>query len=224
MNIEELSPIARAAGLELRMEEEGLTLTDGTLSLRVDFTQEMKRLEARNLSRELLVRAAAGRKDRPGGLAVDATAGLGEDSLLLSAAGWRVLLFEVNPLIAALLEDGLERALEVPSLKEIVSRMELRTGDSTVLLPALDSPDVVLLDPMFPSRRKSGLVKKKFQLLQRLEQPCRNETELLQAALDASPGKIIIKRPLKGPYLGGVKPSYRIEGSTIRYDCIVLFS
>ena len=246
MKPEELSKLAERAGLELRMEEEGLTLTDGVLSVRADLSQDLKRLGSSELRRELLVRAALGRKaprfpglspeagsgqnekgssPLPEGLrpvAIDATAGLGEDSLLLAAAGYLVHLFEINPLIAALLEDGLERAKRTPGLDGIAERMELHTGDSIKLMPMIEAPELILLDPMFPARKKSGLVKKKFQLLQRLEQPCANEFELLQAAVAASPAKIIIKRPLRGPFLGGMKPSYSIEGSTICYDCIVL--
>jgi DNA-3-methyladenine glycosylase I len=85
------------------------------------------------------------------------------------------------------------------------------------------APDVVLLDPMFPVRQKSGLIKKKFQLLQKLEQPSADEeAELLQAALAASPRRIVIKRPLKGPYLAGRQPDYSLCGTAIRYDCILV--
>lgn len=82
-------------------------------------------------------------------------------------------------------------------------------------------PDIILLDPMFPERQKSGLVKKKFQLIHNLECPCNDEKEMLEAAMAAEPKKIIIKRPLKGPYLAGVKPSYSLTGKSIRYDCII---
>ncbi|MBQ4243593.1 MAG: class I SAM-dependent methyltransferase, partial [Clostridia bacterium] len=36
------------------------------------------------------------------------------------------------------------------------------------------------------------------------------------------PHKIVIKRPLKGPFLAGRKPDYSLQGKAIRYDCIVL--
>ena len=75
---------------------------------------------------------------------------------------------------------------------------------------------------MFPARTKSALVKKKFQLLQQLERPCNDEEELLQAALAAKPRKVVIKRPAKGPYLGGVKPDYSLSGKSVRYDCLVI--
>ena len=75
---------------------------------------------------------------------------------------------------------------------------------------------------MFPGRQKSGLVKKKAQLLQKLEKPCEDEEGLLQAAVSAGPRKIVIKRPLKGPFLAGRKPDYSITGKTIRYDCLLV--
>ena len=74
---------------------------------------------------------------------------------------------------------------------------------------------------MFPERQKSGLVKKKFQLIHYLEAPAENEEALMQAAIDARPFKIVVKRPAKGPYLAGLKPSYSLDGKAIRYDCYV---
>lgn len=41
---------------------------------------------------------------------LDATAGLGRDGFVLASLGCEVTLVERQPLIAALLEDGLERA------------------------------------------------------------------------------------------------------------------
>lgn len=75
---------------------------------------------------------------------------------------------------------------------------------------------------MFPARQKSALIKKKFQLLQQLEQPCTDEDALLHAAIASAPYKIVIKRPLKGAWLADRKPDYSLKGKTIRYDCIVL--
>ena len=162
--------------------------------------------------------------------AVDATAGFGEDSLLLAAAGYNVELYEYDPVIAALLRDALRRAAKSSddALRDAVSRMDLREGDSVSAMRAMagsnEPPDIVLLDPMFPERRKSALVKKKFQLLQQLESPCEgaDESELLEAAEAAGPRRIIIKRPLKGPYLAGRRPGYSITGKAVRYDCIVI--
>ncbi|MCG4849180.1 class I SAM-dependent methyltransferase, partial [Streptococcus gordonii] len=85
----------------------------------------------------------------------------------------------------------------------------------------LAAPDVVYLDPMFPERTKSAAVKKKFQLLHHLEQPCADEETLVEAALAVHPRKVVIKRPVKGPLLAGVKPSYQLAGKAVRYDVLV---
>ena len=218
---------AAQAGVELRRDDRGLFLAADGMELRVDLADELPRLRPANLARELLVRAAK-TKDVTVPFAVDATAGLGADSLLLAAAGFRVLLFESDPVIAALLRDTLHRATDDPALAPIASRMQLIEGDSIAGLYALARdgaaarPDVVYLDPMFPERTKSAAVKKKFQLLHRLERPCENPEALLEAARVARPRKIVIKRPAKGPHLAGVKPSYSLSGKAVRYDVIAL--
>ena len=208
-------------GLELRRDADGLALVGDGMVLRADLSTLLPRLRQDRLGGELLVKAARVRGvDVP--VAVDATAGLGEDSLLLAAAGFRVIMFEKDSVIAALLRDSLERAAAVSELEPVVGRMELVEGDSVAGLRALGfAPDVVFLDPMFPGRTKSAAVKKKFQLLHRLERPCENERELLDAALAAGPRKIVIKRPPKGPWLAGAKPSHQLSGKAVRYDVIV---
>ena len=198
---------------------EGLTLSDGKNAVRGDFARLLPRIRRGNLASEHLVRAVK-IKGIAEPLVVDATAGLGEDAFLLAAAGCRVLLFEYDPVIAALLRDALERAKADPETAPIASRLTLRPEDSIPVLPTL-SPDVVLLDPMFPERKKTALVKKKFQLIHLLEKPCEDERALLDAALAARPKRIVIKRPAKGPFLAGVKPSYSLDGSAVRFDCIV---
>lgn len=207
--------------LALVLDDRGLSLTDGSLEMRGDLSRMAARLTPANLSRELLVRAARVRGvDRP--TAVDATAGLGEDSLMLAAAGFEVTLMESNPVIFALLDDALGRAALLPELAGPVARMHAVEGDSIEALPKLGfSPDVVYLDPMFPERHKSAAVKKKFQLLHKLEHPCDDPEGLLAAARGAHPRKVVVKRPAKGPALAGAKPSHSLAGKAIRYDVLV---
>lgn len=210
----------RDVPLALWQAPQGLTLMGDGLTMRADLSRMARRLRQPNLSRELLVRAARVKEPHP--RALDATAGLGDDALLLAAAGFAVTLFERDPIIAALLSDGLARAATDPTLAAAVARMELKQEDSVVALQALagaeDAPHVVLLDPMFPERGKSAQVKKKAQLLQRLEEPCDDEDELLAAALGAARRKVVVKRPLKGEMLAGAKPSYQLAGKAVRYD------
>lgn len=224
IDIAKVQDIARAAGLELAYRADVLTLSDGTMDLCADFSRMLPRIKPGRLQKELLVRAARCRGvESPH--AIDATAGFGEDSFLLAAAGFQVDLFERDEVIAALLADALSRATSDDRTAAIATRMTLHTDDSVTALRAMaecdESPDVVYLDPMFPGRTKSAAVKKKFQLLHHLERPCEDEEGLVAAALDVHPRKLVIKRPPKGPLLAGIKPSYQISGKAVRYDVIV---
>lgn len=215
-------PAGEEADLTLCLDGDGLSLHSGDQVLRGDFTRMLPRLKQGSLSGELLVRTAKIKDATAPLTALDATAGLGEDSLLLAAAGFRVRLYERNPVVYELLYDAWQRAKEIPELAEITGRMEIVHGDSMAAMEQLAlTPDVVLLDPMFPERQKSALVKKKLQIIQKLEIPCADEAELFLAAVNAKPKKLVIKRPPKGPYLADVKPDYSISGKAVRFDCIV---
>lgn len=253
--------------LVLHRTEQGLVLEKEKMSLRCDFLEMLPRIKPGKLQTELLVKAAKIKHKDPLSdsgiqsknnieqskvtnerslpaipIAIDVTAGLGQDSFLLAAAGFTVYMFEQDPIIAALLEDALDRAKSDPALANIIERMHLFTEDSISALQRLGTslsrdkqtpqtsdsqpylsvkPDVIYLDPMFPERTKSAAVKKKFQLLHHLEHPCENEEELLSAAMNIRPRKIVVKRMAKGPFLAGKKPSYSIKGKSIRYDCYV---
>ena len=209
-------------GLVLKVAKEGLTLTDGVLTINGDFSKMIQRVKPGNLQKEILIKAVRIKgKDRIN--VIDATAGMGDDSLILAAAGFNVIMYEQDKIIATLLESAVEHAKEIEELKDIVTRMQVNCEDSIRAMRNLNErPDVILLDPMFPERQKSAMVKKKFQLLGQLEKPCNNEEELMQAAIDAKPRKIVVKRPAKGPYLAGKKPSHSIGGKAVRYDCYIM--
>ncbi len=209
--------------LKLIKKEDGLYFTDGNAEIHGDFTKLLRRINKNNLNGELIVKAAKIKSlDRPLNI-FDATAGLGEDSFLLAAAGHNVTLFEQDKIVFSLLSDTLKRAENDERTKDIVKRMTVFNGNSIEKMKSFTQPpDIIYLDPMFPERQKSSLVKKKFQLIHHIEKPCDNEEELLQAAINAKPYKIIIKRPVKGEYLAGIKPGYSLTGKAVRYDCIVL--
>lgn len=94
---------------------------------------------------------------------VDATAGLGRDAFVLASLGCQVTMLERHPVVAALLADGLQRAQQDSEIGGWMrERMSLRSGPALENLQQLGfTPDVVYLDPMFPHRQKSALVKKK---------------------------------------------------------------
>ena len=217
------APLSDTPGDELTLEVDstGLSLVGYGMRFQGDFSRMLNRVAKGRLYHEMLVRIAKTKSEHP--IAVDAAAGMGEDAFLLAAAGYEVLLFEKDPVIAALLKDAMRRAEDDPNLREIVGRMRLTEGDSIELTPQITAkPEIVYLDPMFPPRKKSGLINKKLQLIQKLEQPCADETALFNAAVALKPKKIIIKRPLHSGFLADKKPSYTVKGKAIRYDVVVI--
>jgi 16S rRNA (guanine1516-N2)-methyltransferase len=151
---------------------------------------------------------------------LDATAGLGRDGFVLASLGCSVTLIERQPLIAALLEDGLARAACDRDVGPIVARMRLLTGNAIELMKAWqgEPPQVIYLDPMFPHRDKSALVKKEMRLFRPFVGDDLDAPALLQAALALASHRVVVKRPRKAPIIDGGKPGYALEGKSSRYD------
>lgn len=202
--------------------EEGLALVSNELKLIGDYSQLLPRIKKNRVSSERIVKAVK-IKDNPNPTVWDATAGLGEDSFLLAAAGCNVVQLEYDNTIFALLSDAHKRALDNEELREIAMRMEVVCGDSILWMKkqkaAGNRADVIYLDPMFPEKTKNALTNKKLQLFQLLESPCSTEEELFAVARACEPKKIVVKRPVKGPYLANHKPNHSFMGKTVRFDC-----
>lgn len=205
-----------------------LTVLGGALALQltgqgapgpvaVDFGGAGMRHRRRSGHNELLGKAVGVGK-RTDLRVIDATAGLGRDSFVLADLGCNVTLCERNPLIASLLESGLQSARSAgdPWLVDVCSRMRLFPG------PAQDvdaAAEVIYLDPMFPQRIKSAAVKKDMALFQLLLEDDADDGEsLLQWALARDVARVVVKRPPRAPELGGVAPSHSISGKAVRYD------
>jgi 16S rRNA (guanine1516-N2)-methyltransferase len=190
-------------------------------SVRVDFAAGRTAFRRKQQKREILLRAAGFKPDAAPAV-IDATGGLGRDSFVLAAAGCRVHVFERHPIIAALLADGLERACSHPASAAAARRIRLTQGDAVAALQAMEEcgeqTDVVYLDPMFPERRKSALVKKDLQLLQLLASADASYDQLLHAALRTAAGRVVVKRPVKSPFLADLRPSHSLTGKTVRFD------
>jgi len=176
---------------------------------------------------ELIAKAVRGRSKEPLRV-LDATAGLGRDSLVLASRGFQVDMLERSPLVAALLSDGLERGLASADTRlcQIVRLMSLRNTDALDYLRNLEynqKPDVIYLDPMFPPTEKSALVKKEMRLFQQLfhgldEHLDGNYSELLTLAKNCARLRVVVKRPRKAEALAGQAPNYALEGKSVRFD------
>ncbi len=146
---------------------------------------------------------------------VDATAGLGGDTLLLSMMGLHVVAIEQSPILFVILRDRIDNMLTV----EQRSRVRLCFGDSQLLLPTLPPPvDVVYLDPMFPPRRKtSALPKKELMELRELAAKPASGSELLNTALGVAVNRVVVKRLPESEPIGRA-PDWQHQGKTVRYD------
>lgn len=156
---------------------------------------------------------------------LDATAGLGGDASILAYLGCKLDLIEQNPIVYALLEDGLQRAQvsDDSATRDVVAGLSLLPLQSAVqyMTAFADKPyDVVYLDPMFPERQKTAKVKKAMQYLHDVAGIASDEDNeaLLMAALQCAAKRVVVKRPRLAPLLGEKKASYQLTGKTIRYD------
>ncbi|CAA0123914.1 Ribosomal RNA small subunit methyltransferase J [Halioglobus japonicus] len=192
----------------------------------VDFGSAGMRHRRNSGSRELLGRAV-GHGKKPVLNVLDATAGLARDAFVLADLGCEVVLCERDPVIVELLRSGLLAAAgsDDPWLTAVVQRMHLSPGDARELVPAkMASVDVIYLDPMFPTRRKSAAVKKEMAVFQSLLERSTNPQDaddLLVWALRQNTPRVVVKRPAKAASLAGQKPSHRIVGKSVRYDVYV---
>lgn len=153
----------------------------------------------------------------------DLTAGLGRDAFVLASLGASVLLIERQPVVAALLEDGLRRAANTtdPELTVITSRMRLLHIDGSQWLRNVveqQQPDVIYLDPMFPDRRKSAKVKKEMAAFHDLVGKDEDAPDLLSLALQVARYRVVVKRPAGAAVLGGREPGAVIAGKNTRFD------
>ena len=155
---------------------------------------------------------------------LDLTAGMGGDAFVLTSLGATVTMVERNPVVHALLYDALERAkLSADAdLQEILSRMSLSNQDANDALASLSPstlPDVIYLDPMFPTRNKSAQVKKEMQFFHDIVGDDNDSEALFLKALKIAKKRIVVKRPRLADTLSSdINPSFVISGKSTRYD------
>ena len=181
----------------------------------VDYTGLDLRPYGHNLSRRQPLARAFGKKVH---IVVDATAGYGQDALLLALMGFRVTAIERSGIIEALARDGLRR-FETKAGVSLVNRLHLVTGDARAVLTALPlRPDAVYLDPMFPlKRKKSAAVNKEMRLLRELVVDDPDAPELLEIGRRTARERVVVKRPDDAPPLAP-DPDIGFPGKLVRYD------
>ena len=214
--------------LALCVDEKGLHLCANGMKMQPDWQAEIPRLKRASLKSEMLARAC-NLAEKP--QLIDATAGLGHDSLLMAHLGATVTLVERHPILFTLLEDSHTRAKGDPFLTTVVQRIHLVFSDSSAYLKQQDQQqqhvDVVYLDPMFPQRdqnqnavKKQAQVKKQMQLLHLLL-PEDGEMDLGDQLLPLAQKiakRVVVKRPRLAVFLNDQVTHHQWQGDACRFD------
>ncbi|MGC6405969.1 class I SAM-dependent methyltransferase [Bisgaard Taxon 45] len=154
---------------------------------------------------------------------IDATAGLGRDAFVLAAIGCQVRLVERHPVVRLLLQDGLQRAYSDSEIGEMM-RQNMRllpVNHIEQLDPTVDAADVVYLDPMYPHKQKSALVKKEMRVFQHLVGADLDADSLLAPALALARKRVVVKRPDYAQFLAQQSPQFSRETKNHRFDIYV---
>ena len=153
---------------------------------------------------------------------IDATAGLGRDAFVLASIGCQVRLVERHPVVYLLLQDGLNRAYQDAEIGEMMQQnmQLLDIHHITELNPQTESADVVYLDPMYPHKQKSALVKKEMRVFQHLVGADLDADELLTPALQLARKRVVVKRPDYAEFLAQKAPHV----STMLKESVIVMS
>ena len=212
--------------LELRKIDKTLKKpAKNVLAISVDFAEgkaHHRRLHGGGKGQDIAKAVGLHKIDEP--KVLDLTAGMGGDAFVLASLGASVTMVERNTIVHALLQDALNRAklISDDELQKIISRLSLIKHNAIEYLNQLQEseyPDVIYLDPMFPSRTKSAQVKKEMQFFYDIVGTDEDSESLLLLALEKSKKRIVVKRPRLAPKLtDAMKSAFEITGKTTRYD------
>ncbi|MBX9597379.1 MAG: class I SAM-dependent methyltransferase [Burkholderiales bacterium] len=149
--------------------------------------------------------------------ALDLTAGLGRDSILMALAGFRVTMLENNPYLAIILNY-----LSINFCAQLKLTVQYISNDK-YLQTNSQKYHVIYFDPMFADG-KSSLAKKDMQLIDLMikfvsDSAFVNNEEVFNLAYAHCLHKLVIKRDNKQRCLiPKPDPTYVKSGKTIRFD------
>ena len=206
-----------AVGLILVVGETSAWLELEGAKVAVQFDSAAMQHRRKGGHNEMLGRAVGLKADRKP-LIWDATGGLGRDAFVLADLGCEVTLCERVPVLAWLLDQAVQAAAVsgADQVREAAERMSVMAGDSKTLRAPAGT--VIYLDPMFPERKKAAAVKKEAAMLQRLADQTDDSELLWQWAWDQPVERIVVKRPLRAPILGHIRPAHSLRGKSVRFD------
>lgn len=166
-----------------------------------------------------LIAKAVGIKPKVKLSVLDVTAGLGRDAFVLATLGCDVVMCERSEIIHALLQDGIERARVEPWFQQLsLSLIDADALDYLSTIAEEKKPDVIYIDPMFPEKTKSALVKKEMRVLRDVVGDDLDAEKLLAAALPVAKKRVVVKRAKLAPTISDRKPDVIYTGKSSRFD------
>lgn len=208
----------------LNIDQDGLSIVPTATvhrPLRIDFSSPSLDYRRRlGGGRGQAIARAVGLKGGKKPRVLDATAGLGRDSFILASLGCSVTMIERSAIMAALLADGLLRGKIEPNIAAVIDRMSLCATNAVNWISDREDVgfDVIYIDPMFPPRTKSALVKGDMQLLHELIGVDEDVELLLSTALQSTASRVVVKRPKRSGDVAGLTPSFVLQGKSSRFD------
>lgn len=183
--------------------------------LRLDFSSGTMGYRLRQAGRRQPLARAIGLSPGSHLQVLDATAGLGRDASVMAQIGCKVTMIERSPVMSFLLQQAWMKSAP----QEISSNVSIHCVDAReVFSKSSFHQDVIYLDPMYPHRDKSALVKKEMRIIRDLVGDDADSSELLYAALATGCKRVVVKRPRNAPPIVGPKPLRHIVGPNTRYD------
>ena len=209
-----------------------LYFSDGILKLQLlsfpDMTplfvsfESLERRAKDSLFQQSLIKAVGiGKGKRPSIL--DGTGGLGSDGFLMASAGSKVSLFEKDKVIYELLKDGLRRyAGKSFKGKAVLKNIRIKNQDFLESNTQAGSYEIVYLDPMFPTSKRSSLSKRPMLYLQKFLQAETNGHEMFSMAKRIATRRIVVKRGIRSPTLTSHEADIVYRGNSNRFDIYLI--
>lgn len=210
-------------------------------AVEINFAEYAETMKRGSGGRSLLLKAV-GLTKNSGLRILDATAGLMRDAFFMAKFGGDVTAIERSPVLAEMIAKALIEfrgpvAMHptpdstakndsqspcafggpAPRHPSYSISLDFIPGNAIELLPTLPPFDVIYLDPMF-HEEKSAKAKKDLQFLQALHANEIDDSEELFKIARKHAKRVVIKRSLHAPFLGGVKPDWSYPGKSVRFD------
>ncbi|MBL4671343.1 MAG: class I SAM-dependent methyltransferase [Arenicella sp.] len=221
VNCCELTEKPQRVDLELSEETNGLNLIwnngdQKPLKYHLDFVKSVSQLRSFPAPKQGAFNQALGKKSRS---IIDATGGWAGDAMLMCLQGYKVIVIERLPLMAALIEEAFWRLAksEYAANNSIVVPTVLWGNAAELLADLGGGADCVYLDPMFPvKKKKKAASNKQMQLLQWLAGADFDASDVASIAKQNFP-RLAVKRPdYAEPLLA--EPAIRFSSKLVHYD------